>query len=127
MIRTTEIEEKMKILSEQIKELELQKINAEAIELKKTGECCPDVCKTIAKTIAILNNDLRRAEFNKDKLIKMIGKASKIFKVETPEKTALEKQAIRKAKRIEVLIKEQILSLNNLKQTLSEKNICKCK
>lgn len=121
------LEQYMLNLSDKIKELEELKIKAERIELKRSGECCPDVCQTIDKSIIKLNNELRKAEFDKEKILKLVEIASKVFQTETAGHKTLEKQVIRKASRVEILIREQISSLQNLKQTLSDKNVCKCK
>jgi len=128
MVKTPiEIQEHLDDLSEQIKELEELKSNAEIIELKKSGKCCPDVCNTIDKSIHKLNNDLIKAEREKQKIFRLIETASKVFKTETSEKTSLEKQALRKASRVEILIREQITSLKSLKETLSSEKVCICK
>ena len=121
------LEQYMSNLSDKIKELEELKIKAEDIELKRSGECCPDVCQTIDKSIVKLNSELRKAEIDKKKILKLVGIASKVFQTEPTEYKTLEKQVIRKASRVEILIKEQISSLQNLKQTLSDEKVCKCK
>ena len=121
------LEQYMSDLSDKIKELEELKIKAEIIEFKKSGECCPDVCQTIDKSIIKLNSELKKAEFDKEKMLKLVETASKIFKADTSEHKTLEKRVIRKASRVEILIREQISSLQNLKQTLSDEKVCKCK
>lgn len=128
MVRTIiGLEQYMDNLSEKIKELEELKIKAEDIEFKKSGECCPDVCQTIDKSIIKLNSELRKAEFDKDKMLRLVEISSKIFKTEETGHKLLEKQVIRKASRVEILIREQISSLNNLKETLTIEKVCKCK
>ncbi len=128
MVRTIiGLEQYMSNLSDKIKELEELKIKAENIEFKKSGKCCPDVCQTIDKSIIKLNSELRKAEFEKDKMLRLVDISSKIFKTEETGHQLLEKQVIRKASRVEILIREQISSLNNLKETLTIEKVCKCK
>lgn len=128
MVRTIiGLEQYMSNLSDKIKELEELKIKAEDIEMKRSGECCPDVCQTINKSIVKLNSELRKAEIDKEKILRLVDISSKIFKTETAGHKTLEKQVIRKASRVEILIREQISSLQNLKNTLSDEKVCKCK
>lgn len=121
------LEQYMSNLSDKIKELEELKIKAEDIEMKRSGECCPDVCQTIDKSIIKLNSELRKAEIDKKKMLRLVELSSKIFKAKTSEHKTLEKQVIRKASRVEILIREQISSLQNLKETLSNEKVCRCK
>lgn len=121
------LEQYMSNLSDKIKELEELKIKAEDIEFKKSRECCPDVCQTIDKSIIKLNSELRKAEFDKEKILRLVEVASKVFQTEASGHKLLEKQVIRKASRVEILIREQISSLQNLKETLSDKKVCICK
>lgn len=128
MTRTPlEIQEYLDNLSNQIKELEQLKQKAEKISFKKSRECCPDVCKTIDRSIYKLDDDLMRAKREKDKILRLVETSSSVFHMEESERSSLEKQALRKAKRVEILIMEQITSLKNLKSTLSEEKVCDCK
>lgn len=120
------LEQYMLNLADKIKELEKLKIVAENIEIERSGECCPDVCQTINKSIVKLNSELRKAEADKEKMLRLVEISSKVFQTETTGHKILEKQVLRKASRVEILIREQILSLQNLKSTLNKKKVCKC-
>lgn len=122
----SEIKDYIDNISDRINELEKLKSKAEKIELKRSKECCPDVCEIIDKSISNLNIELEKAEKEKNKILKIIETASKVFQTEESEQKSLEKKALRKAKRFEVLIKEQITSLQSLKKTLSSENVCDC-
>ncbi len=120
------LEQYISNLSDKIKELEELKIKAENIELKRSGECCPDVCQTINRSINKLNSELMKAEADKEKMIKLVNLSSKVFRIKTSKHKLLEKRVLKKASRVEILIKEQITSLQNLKTTLNIKKVCKC-
>lgn len=127
MVATTaDIQAHMNVLSKKIAELEELKAKAEKIDLAHSRECCPDVCKVIDESIGKLNIELQNAEKEKIKIHKLIKVAARVFHTEESDQKTLERQALRKTERIEILIKEQMTSLNSLKQTLSTEKVCDC-
>ncbi len=108
------LDESLATITAQIENIKYVQKQYEVFDIKKTQECCPDVCASIKKMKTAAEDELANLGLYRKDMI------------ETLERLGIKTYKAARTARQEDFIKERMNQLSDLESILESNNICKC-